>query len=489
MKLWLFLQTPAGLALLHFTQTILFVMMVYILAAEYFRTRRDDLVYKLIASATITLINLVTTSMLTMQVFYGMAAPQKVLPPLLNALFAVTVLALARAFVGNFVRDKKRFTFIIQGGMVSAVILYIVMQIIWLFVYTPGMEFAKSPLQLVFSAFFIAMLSFSIYYLISFRKTYRLRLVLAFSSIAVAQSVNLFGVFASDVPGWLSVLRSAAPILVPTMFGSVVFKELIESVVTMVDHLKKVLETQRNLVFELMRLGADLSLLSDDLVRTSRDGWVKLSSVTENIYAQENDRANIIDLTTSTIANVKEMEESVSQGANPSVSKFRSREDVDATLQGEQRNVADAIRSVTEILAGTHDIIARSAEGLSGVQETVSLITGSITEVEEISDRTTMLALNASIEAARAGESGRGFAVVAEGIGRLAEQSQHNTKIVTGSVDALVQKVSRSNESLSQGGEALRRSLDDMKRVKNYFYDMVSMSELYEAIMQGHVKM
>lgn len=75
----------------------------------------------------------------------------------------------------------------------------------------------------------------------------------------------------------------------------------------------------------------------------------------------------------------------------------------------------------------------------------------------DITEQTTLLALNASIEAARAGESGRGFAVVADQISKLATDSAE----AAGKIQAVSSQVIESVEGLAIAAEKLLEFMEE----------------------------
>lgn len=489
MKIIEFLQSESGLAFLHFTQTIMFSMMVYILATEYLRTKREDLIFKLIASISITAINMATTTVLILKIFYQMRLSQKVIPLLFNALFAVIVITLVRAFVYSFIEKKKRFDLFIKIAAGVAFGGYAFIQIYWLYNFKPDMIFAQSFMQLIYSIFFLLMIGISIYYLVRFRTTYRLRLVLAFSSIALAQFVNIYGVLLVDIPSGLKILRSAAPLLVPTMFGSVVFKELIENLVTMAEHLKRVFENQRTLVFDLVKMGSDLSNHSDELVKMSLEGWQKLSVVVENIYSQENDRKKILTMTSSTSEIVKETVDLVKDKAKMLKTSTNPSFGNDDNYLDERESVKKEIDNMQIKFAANRKVFDDTREVLSNLQISMSNIASLLETLDEISDQTNMLSLNASIEAARAGEEGKGFAIVADEIGKLAEGSRENTSTINKLMQSIKNGIEKSNELIIQGARDMGKSLVEVKKIKNFFEDLSLTSDLYETIVSTNAEL
>lgn len=485
MKIVQFLQNPSGLAFLYFAQTILFAWMVYIILAEFLRTKRNDLIYKLIASSSITIINLFKTSGFVLTSFYSFKFSQLYVPIIMNGLFAIIVLALARAFVYDFVKDKKSFGNKIKISMLLVVLFSICIQIYWYFIFKEGMIFGNSFLQFIFSLFFLIMIIFSIFYLVRYRKTYRLRLVIAFLAIALSQGISMTQVIMNEIPGILLVLRAAAPLLVPIMFASVVFKELIESVVTMVDHLKEVLETQRNFVFELMKIGSDLSDLSDNLVKMSLEGWQKLSFVVENIYAQDSDRENIVKIMDNILLSTdninKKMIELEEKGKKP----FKKFNDIELNEEDilVMNNITE-LKSIINVLKKNTGVDSDLSNLFSTTKKEIDL---SLNEIQDVSDQTKMLALNASIEAARAGEFGRGFGVVAEGVGQLSEKSQKETEKLNKLFNKLMSRMtvedkhSANNYSIKDFSNILgkvERQIQDTIVILNHMTMMVGQNKL-----------
>ncbi|MGE4559459.1 MAG: methyl-accepting chemotaxis protein [Desulfobulbus sp.] len=127
---------------------------------------------------------------------------------------------------------------------------------------------------------------------------------------------------------------------------------------------------------------------------------------------------------------------------------------VSLTSRSNAREGAEAVEKTNLAMDEIREQINETARSIKRLGES-SMEIGNVVEIiNNIADRTSILALNASIQAAMAGDAGHGFAVVAEEVQRLAESSSNSTKqieILIKSIQSEIKDVSnRMDESISK---------------------------------------
>ncbi|RMF17974.1 MAG: methyl-accepting chemotaxis protein [Gammaproteobacteria bacterium] len=154
-----------------------------------------------------------------------------------------------------------------------------------------------------------------------------------------------------------------------------------------------------------------------------------------------------------------------------------------ATAEGVSASTGQAFETVgstVRAMAEIRDVISETEKRIKRLSERSQEI-GTITDmIGSLSERTHVLALNASMQAAAAGEAGRGFAVVADEVQRLAENSRNSTAQINALVRniqsetaAAVEAMNRTIGQVVQGSKLAEDAGAAMRQTQNVTSGMV----------------
>lgn len=231
----------------------------------------------------------------------------------------------------------------------------------------------------------------------------------------------------------------------------------------------------------------EIGTLMNELLEYIRNVIVNITGISDNLTTSMNVMHDSMNQSSTEVEMVSSNMEQISAMMQET---YASIEQISSVIQKMKQSVVEVNheveegRGIVDQISNKANIVRDTANKETNVvkQQTNQLTTEleeqikqsyAVYEIEklsehilDISDQTSLLALNASIEAARAGEAGRGFTVVAEEISKLANNSastaaeiQKISAIVVQSVDGLAKKSQQMMEFVSdktvQGYEEL----------------------------------
>ncbi len=223
------------------------------------------------------------------------------------------------------------------------------------------------------------------------------------------------------------------------------------------------------------KLEASANSVAESLV-SARDNISDVSSTMEEMSAAMEE----------TSASLYQVNESVSNINNTvgNIAEKASQESDSSQLTMERvREVYEKAQSDKEKAGSLADEMSQKVNERIQRSKAVEQINSLTAEIINITDQTSLLALNANIEAARAGEAGRGFAVVAGEIGSLAANSakaaaeiQNVSQEVISAVNELAQEAGRMLQFLDETAMAGYEML--LENSRNYQNDVGHLSDV-----------
>lgn len=215
---------------------------------------------------------------------------------------------------------------------------------------------------------------------------------------------------------------------------------------------------------EFRKLGQSINHMLSSM-KSLIDKTIGVSNTTANSAEEVSEASKALLVTSKNISNaITDIEQGVQQQAHDAencllrmseLSKqinvvYESTNEIEKIAEKTRSTVGngfESIQDLTEKQKDTVEITESIMVDINNLESESVAIIDIINTMNEITDQTNLLSLNAMIEAARAGEYGKGFAVVADEIRKLAEKSAHEAMNINQIIDNIQLRTKKTLET------------------------------------------
>jgi methyl-accepting chemotaxis protein len=161
--------------------------------------------------------------------------------------------------------------------------------------------------------------------------------------------------------------------------------------------------------------------------------------------------------------------EEISSSVEQMVSNINQNADNASQAEGMTKEASDKMKMVRNATNSTF--------------QSIRDITEKIEIINEISDKTNLLAINAAVEAARAGEHGKGFAVVANEVRKLAERSRQSAVEIIELSKNTIREAENAGQLLDQLAPDVQKSFNLVREISSSSAEQRSGAEQINAAL------
>ena len=235
---------------------------------------------------------------------------------------------------------------------------------------------------------------------------------------------------------------------------------------------------------EMNSAAAEISEGTERLAVSTEEKAASMEEIVTSISQVANsaqELSQVVDTTSSSIeelsATIKEVAYKAEELAAASEETLAATEEISSSIKEVEQSAKESAMLSEKVKneASTLGIasVGKTIEGIQNIKISFDKTANSIKKlgvrsdeigkilnvIDEVTDQTTLLALNAAILAAQAGEHGKGFSVVADEIKDLAERTSYSTHEIAELIQAVQQEVKDAIFAMDEGLRSVEEGL------------------------------